>query len=461
MKKIAKKSIKKTFYFYLIPLIFLFGILTAISIVWAARNLLFFIYEDTTKYYLRMIGEQVDNFEKDYMKLQKLIVFDSKDTLQKHNFIIKIQNKIISNFEGDKTEIISKGLDLLKNSNLKIKLKGIGPKIELIASLKTKKGNIIILTENAKIIANKYLISFITIFLIVILNLTAMAYLLSSTVFFPVINKLNKIKNHLQKYKSDKQIRMIEDKKSYEEFNLIYEEFNRMAVHIEQVEKELIETKDNEITILAGIAHDINTPITVLRGTAENLISYGNIDEKSKKNIMKILDQAIYIQMLVDDMLTLAKADLAEIPINYQLINLDNLFDRITDAFELIAINKNITILADANNIKLYADELRLTQILNNLIRNAIVHAKGADIVEITAEENDDNVIIRIKDNGCGIDDSEVNKVFNRFYSKGSSGLGLYVVKILMEKHGGKCIYNRNNGSEFNLIFTKRRNDYE
>ncbi len=460
MKNLSKKSIKKTLYYNVIPFIFLFGILTAISIVWSARNLIFFIYKDTTKYYLQMIGKQIDNLEKKPLEIEKLIKLESKNTIQKHFFIIKTKNKTFSNFEKNKNKILKEGIKLINDKNIDIIITGIGPSIKLLASLRTDKGNIIILTESAKFIAKKYLISFITVFLIVILNLTAMAYLLYSSVFFPVIDKLNKIKNHLQKYKSNKKIRMDIEDNSYEEFTLIYEEFNRMVSHIERVEKALIKTKDNEITILAGIAHDINTPITVLRGTAENLISFGNLSNADKESIMRILDQAIYVQMLVDDLLTLAKANLAEIPINYKRINLDDLFDRIVDSFELLASNKNITIIADAHNLKVYADELRLTQILNNLIRNAIVHAQNANLIEIYAEKKKNDIIIMVKDNGRGIDESEVDKIFKKFYSTKSSGLGLYVVKILMEKHGGKCIYKKENGSVFLLIFpTRNKNE--
>jgi signal transduction histidine kinase len=149
----------------------------------------------------------------------------------------------------------------------------------------------------------------------------------------------------------------------------------------------------------------------------------------------------------VNDLRILALADAGKLEILKDDIDIDSLFNHLKDAYNLIANAKQISLRFQKDNSlrTIYADEGRILQVLSNLLTNAIRHTEQDGVVTVHARTDKDNIIIEVSDTGEGIPEEELDQVFKRFYRSdpsrhtinGESGLGLSIVKTIVEAHGG------------------------
>src|SRR5690606_31155776 len=218
---------------------------------------------------------------------------------------------------------------------------------------------------------------------------------------------------------------------------------------------ERIEIRNNEIALkrqmekadrlailgelTAGIAHELNTPLANILGFSELLKSKLKADETSVVDLDKIINSAIYSREVVKKLMFLAremqkeKKHLDIVPVIKSAIDLLKLTFRKNQI-------KHITTIDD-DNIMLRADSVQLTQIMFNLLINAIYYSPKNGLVRISASQNETHVIIKISDEGKGLSDEDLEKVFQPFYSiklvGEGSGLGLSVVHGFVMSHKG------------------------
>jgi signal transduction histidine kinase len=200
----------------------------------------------------------------------------------------------------------------------------------------------------------------------------------------------------------------------------------------------------NQMT--ADIAHELRSPLTVINGYLEALQD-GSLEPTSER--LEIIQQEVnQLNRLVNDLRTLSLADAGQLSINKAIIDVATLFQHLEDAFDLVAKSQNIELhFHKTEDLKtIFADEGRILQVLSNLLTNAIRHTDAGGKVIVEAHQKNVSTIIKVSDTGEGIPDDQLAQIFQRFYRadpsrqsmSGETGLGLSIVKTLIEAHNGK-----------------------
>ncbi len=197
----------------------------------------------------------------------------------------------------------------------------------------------------------------------------------------------------------------------------------------------------------ADIAHELRSPLTVINGYLEAMQD-GSL-EMTNERLAFVQDEVNQLNRLVDDLRTLALADSGELNIQKSEINIKNVFAHLSQAYQLLANSKNIKLsFANYGFNTLYADEGRLNQVLSNLLNNAFRHTDSDGQISVKAYNlSDGSTTFEIEDTGEGIPEEDLPYVFNRFYrvdpsrqtKEGESGLGLSIVKAIVEAHRGQA----------------------
>ncbi len=197
------------------------------------------------------------------------------------------------------------------------------------------------------------------------------------------------------------------------------------------------ENLKNEKMITVGrfssrLAHDLRNPLSIIKISLENLkLLYGA--DKSQQNIMDKVERSIdRITHQVDDVLNFVR----ERPIT---LNNHKISEIISESLDSIPIPENIKLILPKNNIDVYCDEKQFSIVFNNLILNGIQAINYTGTIEILVEENNDGIIIQVKDSGEGIPKQNIDSLFEPLFTtkQQGTGLGLASVKSIVESHGG------------------------
>lgn len=218
--------------------------------------------------------------------------------------------------------------------------------------------------------------------------------------------------------------------------------FNQMAEALEQDER-------LRRQMVADIAHELRTPLTVIQGQVEALLD--GVFPLTTDQLAPIHDQIILLARLVSDLRELALAEAGQLAIQRSPLDLGDLVTRVVGAVEPVATEKDITLALDVfpGLPPISADSDRLSQVLHNLLNNALRHTPPGGEIKVQAryEQADaSEVRLVVQDNGDGIPSEHLPHVFDRFYradparsrSSGSAGLGLAIVRAIVEAHGGR-----------------------
>jgi len=215
------------------------------------------------------------------------------------------------------------------------------------------------------------------------------------------------------------------------------ESFNEMATSLERSDRE---RRD----MLADIAHELRTPLSVIRGRLEGIVD--GIYSENGPQVSMALEQTYVLQRLVDDLRLLTLAETRQLPFDKRDVNVGNVIDSVIEMFSAEAKEKNISLLFNEKNgnLSAFVDSQRFEQVISNLVGNAIRYVDGGR-VWVTANEIADGLRITVNDNGEGIPNEDLPFIFDRFWRKeksrarlsGGTGLGLAITKQLVEAQGG------------------------
>ena len=215
-------------------------------------------------------------------------------------------------------------------------------------------------------------------------------------------------------------------------------------------------------TYLEDISHQLKTPLTVINIALDNLIDNPNMDEKNRNEfISKIAKENANINNLIQNLLKLSKFDVNVINFVNKSVSIKEFLNKIVDKISLIADLKNINIKVNIlNDFNLNIDLNWQIEALSNIVKNAIEYSKENDIVYINCNDNKIYSKIEVINNGI-INDKELNKIFDRFYTnkKGYSesvGIGLSLAKNIIEKNNGKIdVYSKDGKTIFTIKYYK------
>ncbi len=203
---------------------------------------------------------------------------------------------------------------------------------------------------------------------------------------------------------------------------------------------------------IADVTHELRTPLTVIKGTVETLEDGAIDDLDGRGTLLSSMSQETNrLIRLVNDLLTLTRADASALKLNFQPVDLEKVVQTRCEIIKPLASKKGIqlvvthTSLTVKVNFRVLADEDRVAQVLENILDNAIRHAPANSRVDISLKKTEDMVSCSISDQGPGIPADHLPLIFERFYrvdsardrSSGGSGLGLAIARSLVLAMGG------------------------
>ncbi|TKG88248.1 HAMP domain-containing protein [Puteibacter caeruleilacunae] len=210
-------------------------------------------------------------------------------------------------------------------------------------------------------------------------------------------------------------------------------------------------------------AHEIRTPLTIIRGEIEELIGKEGVDDRSILTLENVLEEVQYLSSISERLLMIHNMDTRNIKYHFEKINLSELMKEIYQDVQVLSMDKNISVeLKVEEDITLDGSKELLSRLLWNLADNAVKYNKPGGSLWMQLSKQRNHINITISDTGIGIPEAEISKIFNRFYrvdksrsrELGGSGLGLSICKWIAELHGGVIKVNSEEGigSEFTII---------
>lgn len=237
-------------------------------------------------------------------------------------------------------------------------------------------------------------------------------------------------------------------------------EIDDLINSINKLSNELNEQENLRKQLTGDIAHELRTPLTSIKGHLDTIIA--GIWEPTNERLNSINEEVTRIANLVDDLRKLAKFDTGKNNLNKEIVNLRKYIKTIVYNYEGKALEKNIVIKYQLEDLEVLIDKEKFAQVIINILSNAIKYNNGNSEIYVRAFMKDNNVNISIKDSGIGIPESEIKNIFERFYrvdkSRGANekgmGVGLTISKSIVNAHGGeiKVFSEVSKGSEFIII---------
>ena len=226
------------------------------------------------------------------------------------------------------------------------------------------------------------------------------------------------------------------------------DEIGELAVSFNNMAESLSSSEITRKSFIANVSHELKTPMTTISGFIDGILD-GTIPAEKHSYYLNIVSNEVKrLSRLVHSMLNLSRIDNGELKVNFQNFDLFNTLVTIVITFEQEIDKKNIEIrgLDSINPVNVYGDKDLLHQVIYNLIENAVKFTDENGYIEFEIEEHSSRVIFRVKNSGQGIKKSEIPLVFDRFYKTDKSrskdkkglGLGLYLVRSIIRKHGGE-----------------------
>jgi signal transduction histidine kinase len=227
---------------------------------------------------------------------------------------------------------------------------------------------------------------------------------------------------------------------------------------------ETLETQEKlRKQLTEDVSHELRTPIAILQSHVEAMIE--GVWEPSKERLESCNDEILRIGGLVSDLENLANNESDNLKLNKKNISLSEITNKAIRSFEAKIKNKNLHVEVSGNCSDILADGDKINQVVMNLMSNAIKYTEEGGKIDIELSEANDNVIFNIKDNGIGIADEELPFIFERFYrtdksrnrETGGSGIGLAIVKSIVEAHGGTVVAESklDEGTSFEVTLPK------
>lgn len=255
-----------------------------------------------------------------------------------------------------------------------------------------------------------------------------------------------------------------------DEIGQLCQDFEEMRIRLKESAEEKIQHDRENKELISNISHDLKTPITAIKGYVEGIMDgVASSPEKIEKYIRTIYNKANDMDRLIDELTFYSKIDTNKIPYAFSKLNVAQYFGDCVEEVEVELdarhfelgyfnyVDESVLIIADAEQMK---------RVMNNIISNSVKYIdKPRGIINIRIKDEGDFIQVEIEDNGCGIGIKDLSNIFDRFYrsdasrnsSRGGSGIGLSIVKKIIEDHGGRIWATSKEGIGTEIHFVLRK----
>ncbi len=254
----------------------------------------------------------------------------------------------------------------------------------------------------------------------------------------------------------------IEHARLFEELKSAYRKLQVAHEELQHAYEELKSIDELKSNILANVSHELRTPITIAKGAIELAMDEENPEER-RRALKMALDALTRQNFIVADILEAAKFEKGMVKLNLEAVDVAQMIKRVVYEFEPMLITEGIKMEIDVEKVPhAMADPKQLGHVLRNLISNAIKFNRRGGRITINARERGGLVEVCISDTGIGIPDDKLDKIFERFYQidssptrrYGGTGMGLAIVKEVVEAHGGEVTVKSKVGEGSTFCFT-------
>jgi PAS domain S-box-containing protein len=243
------------------------------------------------------------------------------------------------------------------------------------------------------------------------------------------------------------------------------EKIKETELALKESKEQLLRLNADKDRFISLLGHDLKSPFTALIGISDLLIENLGVYsvDKTEELLNHLKSASTETFALLEDLLAWTNSHSGFMPFNPQILDFSKICKNKLESLKPIADSKNITIKISAiNNISVFADINMLKTVVRNLFSNAIKFTNKGGIISISAEEDSENVTITVSDNGIGMNPDELNKLFNILHrqskrgtnKESGTGMGLFICKEFVEKHGGKIWAESEVGKGSDFKFT-------
>ncbi|MDZ4493139.1 sensor histidine kinase [Bacillus cereus] len=327
-----------------------------------------------------------------------------------------------------------------------------------------EKGSIFVLKKQSSFVdltQKLFPILFVSLLLLAILLIGLLSYLVSRSVIKPIFV----LKGATEKIKEgnlDFQIPVT----SHDEIGQLNQGFEEMRKRLKESIEMQTQYEENRKELISNISHDLETPITSIIGYVEGIKDgVANTPEKMDKYLTTIHTKAKHMDTLIDELFLFSKLDLNRVPFQFETVELNMFMQELIEEMQMDLSKEGIEVNLQLHASPLYvtADCEKINRVISNLIHNSVKYMdKEEKKITVTVSSNNNKVIVKVMDNGSGIESDTLPYIFERFYraeqsrnsSTGGSGLGLAIAKQIVEEHGGKIWAESELGKGTSIFFS-------
>lgn len=255
-----------------------------------------------------------------------------------------------------------------------------------------------------------------------------------------------------------------------DEIGQLCRDFEEMRKRLKDTSSEKVEYDKRSKELISNISHDLKTPITTIKGYVEGIMDgVADTPEKMDRYIKTIYNKANEMDLLINELTLYSKLDSNRIPYNFNTLSVNDYFDDCAADLKIEMEERGIVfgyLNYVEENMKIIADAEQLRRVINNIVSNAVKYMdKERKQIHLRVKDVGDFVQVEIEDNGKGIGPKELPYIFERFYrtdasrnsATGGSGIGLSIVKKIIEEHGGKIWATSKEGTGTVVYFVIRK----
>lgn len=286
--------------------------------------------------------------------------------------------------------------------------------------------------------------------LCIVLILIVTGLTITAWIYRGIVTPIRKLEEAAQNIKEGNLDFSVEAE-SNDEMGRLFRNFEEMRIRLKESAEEKLEAEKENRILISNISHDLKTPITAIKGYVEGILDgVADTPEKMDKYIRTIYSKAIDMDRLINELTLYSKIDTNRIPYNFNKINVAEYFNDCIEeiGLELEAENIGLSYFDYAgDDVVIIADPEQLKRVIDNIIGNSVKYMdKEHGLINIRIKDVGDFIQVEIEDNGKGIAQKDLPFVFDRFYradasrnsATGGSGIGLSIVKKIIQDHGGK-----------------------